>query len=114
MHAAGSVGPSAVAESDLPPLEVAEELVPFGVAGNAVFLAGAGGAAAGDERPVGVDDFFGVDRLVSHRDVDVGVPGHELGDVRGHAVHQTGREQYSNHAEYLSRSGQPEGYSLGW
>src|SRR5258708_5294819 len=85
--AAGPVGPSAAAESDLPPLEVAEELVPFGVAGNAVFLAGAGGAAAGDERPVGVDDFFGVDRLVPHRGVDVGVPGHELGDVRGHAVH---------------------------
>jgi hypothetical protein len=87
MHAAGPVGPAAVAQGDLPPLEVAEELVPFLGAGNAVFLAGAGGAAAGDERPVGVDDFFGVDRLVSHGGADVGVPGHELGDVRGHPVH---------------------------
>ena len=27
---------------------------------------------------------------------------------------RTGREQYSDHAEYLSRSGRPDGYSLGW
>ena len=87
VRAAGSPGAAAVAEGHLPPLEVAEELVPFLVAGNPVFLAGAGGAAAGDERPVGVDHLFGVGGLVSHRDVDVGVPGHELGDVRRHAVH---------------------------
>jgi hypothetical protein len=27
---------------------------------------------------------------------------------------QTGNEQYSNHAEYLSQSGEPGGYSPGW
>lgn len=34
-----------------------------------------------------VDNFLGVDRLVIHRRVDVLVPDHELGDVRGHPVH---------------------------
>jgi hypothetical protein len=36
---------------------------------------------------VAVDNFLGVDRLVMHRRVDVFVPDHELGDVRGHPVH---------------------------
>ena len=36
---------------------------------------------------MGVDDFLGVDGLVAHGDVDVAVPGDELGDVRRHAVH---------------------------
>ena len=66
--------------------EVAEELVPFLVGRGAVFLAGAQRAAAGDERPVPVDDLVGVDGLVAHGGVDVAVPGDELGDVRGHAV----------------------------
>jgi len=65
---------------------VAEELVPFGVGRGAVFLAGAQFAAAGDERPVAVDDLLGVDGLVAHGGVDVGVSGDELGDVRRHAV----------------------------
>jgi len=41
---------------------VAEELVPFGLGGSTVFLAGAQLAAAGDERPVAVDGFLGIDR----------------------------------------------------
>jgi len=32
-----------------------------------------------------------------------------LHDVLGNVPVETGREQYSNHAEYPSRSGQPEG-----
>jgi hypothetical protein len=87
MHAAGPVGPAAVAERDAAAFEVAEELVPFGVGGAAVFLAGAQFPAAGDERPVPVDGLFGVDGLVSHGGVDVPVPEDELGDVRRHAVH---------------------------
>jgi len=75
MDAARSVGPAAVAEGDFAAFEVPEELLPFGVAGRAVFLAGAQRAAAGDEGPVAVDDFLGVDRLISHGDVDVAVPG---------------------------------------
>ena len=73
MNAAGSVGPAAVAEGELAALEVAEELVPFLVGWGAVFLAGAQLAAAGDECPVAVDRFFGVDGLVAHGDVDVPV-----------------------------------------
>ena len=34
-----------------------------------------------------VDGFLGVDGLVAHGGVDVGVPGDQLGDVRRHAVH---------------------------
>jgi len=32
-----------------------------------------------------------------------------LHDMLGNVAVETGREQYSNHAEYPSRSGQPEG-----
>src|SRR5205814_6408844 len=49
VHAAGPVGPAAVTERDLAPLEVAQEFFPFGIAGDAVLFAGPGGAAAGDE-----------------------------------------------------------------
>ena len=86
VDAGGAVGAAAVAEGDLAALEVAEELVPFGVGRGAVFLAGPQRAAAGDERAVAGDDFLGVDGLVSHGGVDVAVPGDELGDVRRHAV----------------------------
>jgi hypothetical protein len=66
---------AAVAEGELAALEVAEELFPFGVGRGAVFGAGPQGAAASDERAVPVDDFLGVDGLVSHGGVDVAVPG---------------------------------------
>jgi hypothetical protein len=63
VDAAGVVGAPAVAEGDAAALEVAEELVPFGVGRGAVFFAGAGGPAAGDEGPVAADGFLGVDGL---------------------------------------------------
>jgi hypothetical protein len=91
--------------------EVAEELFPFGVGGGAVFLGGPQCPAAGEEGQVGLDRLVGVDGLVAEGDVDVVVPRDDLGDVRREAVHETGREQYSNHAEYPSRSGAPGGYS---
>jgi len=99
VDAAGPVGTAAVAERDPPALEMAEEFLPFGIGGGAVFLAGPQRPAAGDECPVPVDDFLGVDGLVSHRGVDVAVPGHELGDVRRHPVHETGSERFTSHAE---------------
>ncbi|WP_438453057.1 hypothetical protein [Streptomyces asiaticus] len=58
MGAAGPVGSAAVAQGDPAALEVAEELLPFLVGRSSVFLAGAGGAAAGDEGPVAVDDLL--------------------------------------------------------
>ena len=91
VDAGGGVGAAAGAEGDLAAFEVAEELLPFVVGGGAVFLAGPQCAAAGDERPVAVDDFFGVDGLVSHGGVDVAVSGDELGDVGRHAVHDRRR-----------------------
>jgi len=66
---------------------VAEELGPFVVGGDAVFLGGPQGAAAGQERQVGLDRLVGVDGLVAEGDVDVLVPGDDLGDVRGQAGH---------------------------
>ena len=94
--AAGAVGAAAVAQSDAAALEVAEELVPFGVGGGAIFLAGTGGAAAGDEGAVAVDHFLGVDGLISHGGVDVAVPDDQLGDVRRHPVEDgVGDEQSS-------------------
>ena len=87
MNARRRVRPAAFAERDAPTLEMAEEFFPFFVAGSTVFLAGTEAAAAGDERPVAVDDFLGIDGLIAHRGVYVPVPGDQLGDVRRHAVH---------------------------
>ena len=62
VDAASGVCASAVAECDAAALEVAEELVPLGVGGGAVFRAGAELAAAGDECLVATDGFLGVGR----------------------------------------------------
>src|SRR5208282_5231494 len=86
MLAACSPGAPAVAQGNPAALEVAEEFFPFGVGRGAVFFGGAKRAAAGDERPVPVDRFLGVDGLVSHGGVDVPVAQYELGDVGRHAV----------------------------
>ncbi|WP_190172017.1 hypothetical protein [Streptomyces mirabilis] len=70
-------------ESDLSQLEVAEELLPFGVGELTVFVAGPLGAAAGDEGSVMRDHVFGVDRGVPHRRVDRGVAADLGRNVRG-------------------------------
>ena len=43
-------------------------------------------AAAGEEGEVGLDRLVRVDGVVAHGDVDVAVPGDDLGYVRGEAV----------------------------
>ena len=86
VDARGAEGPAAGAGGDLAAFEVAEELAPFLVGGDAVFLGGAQGAAAGEEGQVGLDGLVGVDGLVAQGDVDVAVAGDDLGDVRGQAV----------------------------
>jgi len=65
VDAAGSVCPPAVAEGELAALEVAEELLPFGVGRGAVFGAGPQCAAAGEEGQVGLDGLVGVDGFVA-------------------------------------------------
>ena len=81
------------AQRDFAPLEVSEELLPLRITGGAVFLTGPGGPAAGDEGAVTHDGLFGIDRLVTHCGVDVGMSDNELGDVRRHAVeHSVGDE----------------------
>ena len=82
VDAGGGERAAAVADGQLAAFEVAEELFPFFVGGGAVFLGGAQRAAAGQERQVVVDDFLRVGGLVAEGDVDVAVPGDDLGDVR--------------------------------
>ena len=82
VDAGGGERPAAGPDRHLAPFEVAEELFPFLVGGGAVFLGGAQRAAAGQERQVVRDDFLGIDGLVAEGDVDVAVPGDDLGDVR--------------------------------
>jgi len=49
--------------------------------------------------------------VVTHRGPRIGVAGSDLDVSQIHASIETGREQCSDHAEYLSRSGVPGGYS---
>src|SRR5437763_124328 len=79
VDAGGAEGAGAGPDGDLAPFEVAEELLPFVSGGGAVFLAGAQGAPAGQEREVGVDGFLRVDGFVAHGHVQVFVPGEDLG-----------------------------------
>ena len=72
--AAGGVCAAAVAECDAAALEVAEELLPFGVGRGAILFAGPELRSAGGERPLAADGFLGVDGLVTHCGVDVVVP----------------------------------------
>jgi len=85
VDAGGGVGTAASTEGELAVLEMTEELVPFLLGGHPVFLGRAQRAASGDERAVPIDDFRGIDGLVSHGGVDIAVAGDELSDVRGHA-----------------------------
>ena len=57
--AGGAVGAVAEAECDLAAFEVAEEFVPFGVGGFAVFVAGPQFPAAIEKCPVMLDDVLG-------------------------------------------------------
>lgn len=72
-------------DGELAAFEVAEEVLPLGIGGGAVFLCRPQGAAAGDEVAMGFDGLFWVDRVVGHRGVDVGVAGDDLRDVRREA-----------------------------
>src|SRR4051794_4361467 len=81
MDRRGSEGAGAGADGELAAFEVAEEVLPLGVGGSAVLLGGPQGAAAGDEGAVGFDGLGGVDGVVAHGGVDVGVAGDDLGDV---------------------------------
>ena len=82
VDARGGESAAAVADRQLAPFEVAEELFPFLVGGSAVFLGRPQRPAPGDERLVVSDDFLGIGGLVAHGDVDIAVPGDDLSDVR--------------------------------
>ena len=56
-------------------------------------------------------DGFGTWADVPHRGARVAVPGLGHDQLQRDALLATGREQCSHHAEYLSRSGAPGGYS---
>ena len=86
VDARGRVSAATIAERDLAPFEMPEELLPFLIGWGAVLLRGSQGASPGDEGPVVVDDLLGIDRLVPERGVDVVVPTDQLGDMGWHAV----------------------------
>ena len=71
-----------------------EEFFPLRVAGDAVLLRRAQRPPPGYERPVPVDGLFGVDGFIAEGDVDVAVPGDDLGDVRREAVHDGVGEEH--------------------
>lgn len=73
MLARGSVGAVAGAEGDLAEAEVVAEVLPLGVAGFAVLLAGAVGPALVYELPVVADDLLGIDRDVCLSGVEIEV-----------------------------------------
>ena len=87
MDAASSPGPAAVPERDLAALEVAEKLIPFLIGGGAVLLGRSHRPPPRDERAVAGDGLLGVDGLVAHGGGDRLMTADQLGDVRGHAVH---------------------------
>ncbi len=87
MDAGGSERAPAGAGGDLAVFEVAEELGPFGVGGDAVFLARPKCPPPGQERQMSLDRLIGVDRFIAESDVDVLGPGDDLGDVRGQPAH---------------------------
>ena len=88
VDAGGGEGAAAGAGGDFAAFEVAEEFFPFGVGGGAVFLGGPQCPAAGEEGQVGLDGLVGVDGFIAEGDVDVAVPGDDLGDVRREPVHE--------------------------
>jgi len=59
VDAGGGEGPAAEAGGEFAALEVAEELLPFGVGGGAVFLGGPQCPPPGEEGQVGLDCFLG-------------------------------------------------------
>ena len=94
MNAWGAEVPGADPKSDLPELEVVQELVPFVGGEVAVLFAGAQGASAGDEGPVVGDDVLGVDRGISHRGSEIGMSEDLGGDMRREAgAEGFGREE---------------------
>src|SRR5262249_44717262 len=86
VDARGGVGAAAQSCGDLSALEVPEELLPFLVCGDAIFVAWAQASAPGQEGQVGLDSLLGVDGLVAECDVDVAVSCDDLGDVGWQAV----------------------------
>ena len=87
MDTASSPGPAAVAECDLAALEVAGEPGPFLIGRGAVLLGRPHRPPPRDERPVAGDGLLGVDGLIAHGGGDRLMTADQLGDVRGHAVH---------------------------
>ncbi|MCY0939553.1 hypothetical protein, partial [Streptomyces sp. H34-S4] len=86
VDARGAERAAAGSGGDLAALEVADELAPFLVGGDAVFLAWPHRSPAGQEGQVGLDGLVRIDGLVAKGDVDVLMAGDDLRDVRGQTV----------------------------
>jgi len=85
--------PPACSRGHFPALEVAEEFLPFLVAGDPVFISGAQRAPPGEECQVRLDSLFRIDGLVADRDIDVSVTDDNLRYMRRKAVHDGVRDK---------------------
>ena len=81
MNTTAGERPTAGADGDLAAFEVAQEFLPLLDGGYPVFVGGPQVAAAGEERQMRLNSLVGIGGLVAHGDVDVAVPGDDLGDV---------------------------------
>src|SRR5207244_12296930 len=86
MNASRSGGSSAGAYGDLASFEVAEDLLPFLIGRNPVFIGRAHRAASGEKGQMGLDRLLWIDGLVADRDVDVLVTRDDLGNMRRQAA----------------------------
>lgn len=106
VNAGGAERAAACSDGDFAPLEVAEELLPFLVGGDAVFLARAEGPSAGEEGQVRLDRFFGVDGFVTASDIDVLVASDHMDNVRRQPVEdRIGDEQPAKVVRCVAKRG---------
>jgi hypothetical protein len=95
MNAGSAECAPAYSGRDFPALEVAEEFLPFFVAGDAVFFSGPLCSSPGQERQVRLDGLFRINGLVSHSCIDVLVACDNLRDMRRKAIHDGIRDKDS-------------------
>ena len=107
VNATAAEGPSAGADGDFAAFEMAQEFLPFLVGGCPVFVGGTQVAAAGQERQMRLDGLVGVDGFVAHGDVDVAVPGDDLGDVGRQPVEDGVGDEEPSEVVGVKRSGWP-------
>lgn len=105
VDAVGSVGASAVAQGQFPPLEVTKELLPLLRSDGPILLGWPRRPATRDEGPVRLDCVRRVDRGVTHGGVDRRMTCDHLGDVGRQAVENRIGDEDLSEVMRLERQG---------